>query len=137
MARFDVFGRCFTTRSSPGSRNMVPGLNPWHALFTVHADALGHDRVRLIDDRIVFADPADQLLACGVWQVAARSKNGKAPVSRSPSRRRCRPDHAARAGSAACEDGAWAITRAGARSSRPSRCSAGLWSGIRAGRAAS
>jgi hypothetical protein len=78
MPRFDVFGPLPHDPELTRLYDMVPGLNPLHALFTVHADALGHDRVRLIADRILFTDPADQLLACGRWRIVACSQNGRA-----------------------------------------------------------
>jgi hypothetical protein len=78
MPRFDVFGLLPHDPELTRLYDMVPGLNPLHALFTVHADALGHDRVRLVDGRIVFEDPADQLLACGLWRIVACGRNGQA-----------------------------------------------------------
>jgi hypothetical protein len=76
MPKFDVFGPLPHDPELTRLYDMVPGLSPLHALFTVHADALGHERVRMIDDRLVFADPADQLLACGLWRIVACGMNG-------------------------------------------------------------
>jgi hypothetical protein len=49
---------------------------PLDALYQLHAEALGSDRVRLLEDVIVFATNADQLMCAGRWKVTACGRNG-------------------------------------------------------------
>ena len=50
--------------------------NPAHALYQLHAEALGYDRVRLVDDALAFADPAEQAMCAGRWKVVELAQNG-------------------------------------------------------------
>jgi hypothetical protein len=54
--------------------------SPLEALHRLHAEALGFDTVRLVDDHLVFADPADQEKSAGVWRVTAFQRNGSRRV---------------------------------------------------------
>jgi hypothetical protein len=49
---------------------------PPDALYRRHFEALGSDRVRLLEDVNTFADPRDQALCAGRWRVTACARNG-------------------------------------------------------------
>jgi hypothetical protein len=78
MPQLDVFGPLPRDPELTRLYDMVPGETPLDALYRAHADGLGPGRVRLVDGRIVFEDPADQLIACGLWRIVACSQNGAA-----------------------------------------------------------
>jgi hypothetical protein len=54
----------------------LTAATPLAALHRLHADALGHDAVRLVGGRLVFANPADQLMCAGAWRIAEFQRNG-------------------------------------------------------------
>jgi hypothetical protein len=47
----------------------APAASALEALYEVHRDGLGGDRVRLIDGRLRFKIPEDRLLCSGLWRV--------------------------------------------------------------------
>jgi hypothetical protein len=51
------------------------------ALYRLHLEALGADRVRLLNDVITFIDPRDQELCAGRWKVHALEHNGEATTT--------------------------------------------------------
>jgi hypothetical protein len=50
--------------------------DPLTALYRLHLEALGADRVRLLEDVITFIDPRDQELCAGRWKVTQCGLNG-------------------------------------------------------------
>jgi hypothetical protein len=53
--------------------------SPLDALYRLHVEALGSDRVRLLEEVITFIDPQDQLLCCGSWKVTICGDNRNEP----------------------------------------------------------
>ena len=120
MPKFDVFGPLPHDPELTRLYDMVPGLSPLHALFTVHADALGHERVRMIDDRLVFADPGRGMRNAAAARrhggTSRQGSGGRQSVARParPARPLCRYCLAPLENGSAfcsdeCEDGAWQI----------------------------
>jgi hypothetical protein len=58
----------------------VPGKTPLEALFRMHADGLGPDRVRLVGEHLEFVYAADQELCAGLWSVVERSGRAVEPI---------------------------------------------------------
>jgi hypothetical protein len=73
MPRFAVHGPLPTDPELTRIYDEVPGKTPLEALFRVHYDGLGPDRVRLVNDRLEFTDAADQELCAGLWSIVERS----------------------------------------------------------------
>jgi hypothetical protein len=69
MPRFAVLGPLPRDPELTRLYEEVSGKTPLEALYRVHADGLGPGRVRRVDDRLEFADPADQVLCAGLWSV--------------------------------------------------------------------
>jgi hypothetical protein len=59
---------------------MVPGADPLETLLTLHRDGLGKNAVRLVEGRLVVADPADRELCAGAWKIVRAEMNGSACV---------------------------------------------------------
>jgi hypothetical protein len=77
MPRFAVHGPLPNEPELTRLYDQVPGNTPLEALYRVHADGLGPGRVRLIGERLEFADAADRCCApaSGVLSSAAAARS--------------------------------------------------------------